>query len=654
MSKAVWTPPPDAMLSTNVGRFMVSCGVEELKDLRSRSTDDPDWFWDAVVRFLEIPFMAPYQRVLDSSRGIPWTTWFIGSRLNWAEVCCDRWAKAEPDGVAVVWEGEDGETRRWSWNRLRREADGLAGLLAERGVRHGDRVGVYVPMVPEAVATLLGVAKLGAVSVPLFSGYATDAIVPRLADAEAVALITVDGAVRRGKRIDMLATARAAAAQVESVVTIVIIPRLGKEDLPAAGKPIEVRWPGRSGRSFDSLPVESEHPLFVAYTSGTTGKPKGAVHVHGGWTAKVAEEGAFQMDCRKGDTLFWFTDMGWVMGPWEITAALSTGATLALYEGAPDWPRPGRLWAFLESHHVSLLGISPTLVRGLMGHGSEVVREHDLSALRMLGSTGEAWNLRPWLWYFETVGEGRRPIINFSGGTEVGACFLSPHPVEPLKPMSLGGPSLGMAVDVYDDRGRSVRGEVGELVCTRPWPGMTRGLFRDPSRYLETYWSRWQDVWVHGDWAIVDDDGDWYLRGRSDDTIKIAGKRLGPAEVESIVVSHPAVLEAAAIGIPDEQKGEGLYCFVVLAGTVLPSDALRNELTDLVADALGKSFKPAAGPPRSSRAACVAQPTGAGPLLWEDAGNREGEEHDEASSKDPQEGYCRRNHGPGNREVLPA
>jgi acetyl-CoA synthetase len=258
----------------------------------------------------------------------------------------------------------------------------------------------------------------------------------------------------------------------------------------------------------------------------------------------------------------------------------------------PDYPAPDRLWSFIERHRVTVLGISPTLIRALMPHGDGPVESHDLSSLRILGSTGEPWNEGPWRWYFEVVGGGRCPVINISGGTEVGACFLSPHPVRPIKPMSLGGPALGMAVDVYDDDGKPVRGEVGELVCTAPWPGMTRGLYKDPQRYLDTYWSRWPNVWLHGDWASIDEDGDWFLHGRSDDTIKVAGKRLGPAEVESVLVTHPHVIEAAAIGVPDEVKGEALWVFVVLDPGVEVTDRLRVELADLVAARLGKSFRP--------------------------------------------------------------
>ena len=577
MSEPVWFPPDPA--ATNVGRFMAAEGIASFDELVARSVDEPEWFWAAVVDFLGLPFARRWDRVLDTTDGIPWATWFVGGRLNFAHACL-RHPASKP---ALVWEGEDGETRSWTYGELTAQVDGLCELLSSRGVGVGDRVGIFMPMIPETVAAVLAVAKLGAVFLPLFSGYGAGAVTSRLTDASAVALITADGTYRRGKPVDMLAVAEEAVRDCPSVTTTVVVPRLGR----GGGIP----WPGAgAARPFEE--VDSEHPLFIAYTSGTTGKPKGSVHVHGGWLAKVAEEGAFQTDCRTDDTLFWFTDMGWIMGPWEVTAALANGATLALYEGAPDWPEPDRLWAFLERHRVSILGISPTLVRALMPHGDEPVRRHDLSALRILGSTGEPWNEGPWQWFFSVVGGGRCPIINISGGTEVGACFLSPHPVSPLKPMSLGGPSLGMAVDVFDDDGKPVREAVGELVCTRPWPGMTRGLYQDAERYIETYWSRWPDVWVHGDWASVDADGDWFLHGRSDDTIKVAGKRLGPAEAESAAVSHPAVLEAAAVGIPDEMKGECLWIYAVLVPGTTESDSLRAEIAGVVADALGKSFKP--------------------------------------------------------------
>ena len=574
---------------SNVARFMAEEHISTFDELLMRSIDDPEWFWAAVVRFLGLHFEGTCTRVLDTSDGIAWAKWFTGLRCNIALDCVDAYPA---DQTAIIWEGEDGETRSLTGAELHTITDTIAHGLAARGVREGDAVGLFMPMVPETVAALFAIAKLGAVFLPIFSGYGADAVAVRLQDAAAVALVTADGFVRRGKLVAMKEIADAAVAQVPTVHTV-LVARLGRTD-PPIDDDRDVVLDALPVESFATRLVDSEHPLFIAYTSGTTGRPKGAVHVHGGFLAKIAEEVAFQTDLRPGERLFWLTDIGWIMGPWEIIGTLANRGTLLLYDGAPDVPGPDRLWSFVERHRVNVLGVSPTLIRALMAHGDDPVRAHDLSSLRVLASTGEPWNEGPWHWYFDVVGGGRCPVINISGGTEVGACFLSPHVVQPISPCSLGGPALGMAVDVFDDRGNSIRGEVGELVCTRPWPGMTRGLYRDPQRYLDTYWSRYPNVWWHGDFASVADDGQWFLHGRSDDTIKLAGKRLGPAEVETAVVAHPAVLEAAAVGIPDELKGEVLWVFVVPAPGVEPDEALRAEIGRCVVRALGPSFSPAA------------------------------------------------------------
>ena len=311
--------------------------------------------------------------------------------------------------------------------------------------------------------------------------------------------------------------------------------------------------------------TDPETPYMIIYTSGTTGRPKGAVHVHGGFPIKGAQDLAHCFDLRRHETLFWFTDLGWMMGPWAISGSLLLGASLVLYEGVPDHPGPDRLWQIVERHRVTHLGLSPTVIRALMAHGEEPVAGHDLSSLRVLGSTGEPWNPEPWWWYFRVVGGGRCPVINYSGGTEVSGGILSCNPLTPIRVASFGGPNVGVAADVVGPDGAPVRGAVGELVIRQPLPGMTRGFWNDPERYLETYWSRIPGVWVHGDWALVDEDGYWYIQGRSDDTLKVAGKRVGPAEVESAAVAHPAVLEAAAVGVPNELKGEVIVLFCVLA-----------------------------------------------------------------------------------------
>jgi acetyl-CoA synthetase len=347
------------------------------------------------------------------------------------------------------------------------------------------------------------------------------------------------------------------------------------------------------GESIEAAPTESEDPVMIAYTSGTTGKPKGAVHVHGGFTVKMISEVAYQLDLHAGERFIWVTDMGWIMGPVNMLGAHGVGATMVMLEGAPDWPDPSRLWKLVEQQRVNVLGISPTLIRALKSQGDDWAAKADLASLRILGSTGEPWNEEPYRWLMRVTGE-RVPIINISGGTEVGACFLTPFPVEPIKVCSLGGASLGMDVDVFDPEGKPVRGRVGELVCKQPWPSMTRGVLGDPERYEASYWSMYPDVWRHGDWAMIDEGGDWFLFGRSDEAINVAGKRLGPAEVESVLVADPRVAEAAAIGVPDATKGETVWCFAVpIGGADAPlDDSLPGDLAEAVAHELGRPFKP--------------------------------------------------------------
>lgn len=591
----VWRPTEDYVERANVTRFMRAHGIGSYDELIRRSQNDLEWFWDAVVQDLGIEFYEPYERVLDTSRGIPWATWFGGGKVNLAHNCVDRWAERTPDRPAVVWEGEDGEVRRVTYAELRAMADRAANGLRSLGIGAGDRVGIFMPMGPEIVAATLACAKVGAVYLPIFSGFGADAVAKRLQDAEARVLFTADGSYRRGAAVPMKETADQAVAASPTVEHQMVWTRLGRSDMPwTEGR--DHTWEeftaGQPDR-FETEHLDPEHPLFIAFTSGTTGRPKGAVHVHGGFLVKIAEEVAYQADLHQDETLFWVSDLGWIMGPWEIVGAGALGATVFLFEGAPNHPGPDRVWDMVERHHITHLGISPTLVRALIPAGEEPVRKHDLSSLRILGSTGEPWNPEPYMWFFNEVGGGRCPIINISGGTEVGACFLSPHPITELKPCTLRGPALGMAVDVWGPDGKPVpRGEVGELVCTKPWPAMTRGIWGDPDRYLEAYWSRWPDVWVHGDWASVDRDGYWYLHGRSDDTLKVAGKRLGPAEVESALIEHPAVAESAAVGIPHELKGETVWCFVVTKPGHGAGDDLAQELAGIVAGHLGKAFRP--------------------------------------------------------------
>ena len=596
-SDLAWEPTPEYVERANVTRFMQMTGVGSIGELRRRSVEDVEWFWDAVVKDLQLEFATPYKRVLDLSAGAPWATWFTGGRVNLVWNCVDRWSERDgvADQVALIGESETGETRSFTFAELREKVDQVAAGLRGLGVGKGDAVAVFMPMVPEAVIAAYAVAKLGAIYMPIFSGFAPAAVAARLQDAQAKVVFTADGTWRRGKHGLMKAAADEAVEASPSVEHVIVLQNLNVEVPMTAGR--DLSWAefvsAHVGARVECEDTSAEDPFMIAYTSGTTGKPKGAVHVHGGFLVKIASECAYQTDIHPGEVFYWFTDMGWIMGPLSMVGAHANGAAMVMYEGAPDFPDPGRLWASVERHRVAMLGVSPTLIRALKAQGDEWPARHDLSSLRILGSTGEPWNPEPYKWLQRVAGEGRVPIINLSGGTEVGACFLSPFPVEPLKVCSLGGPALGMDMDVLDPAGRSLlgSGEVGELVCKQPWPGMTRGIWNDPDRYMETYWSTYEGVWRHGDWARVDEDGQWFLLGRSDDTINVAGKRLGPAEVESVLVAHDAVTEAAVVGVPDETKGEAVWCFVVAPGADGPG-GLAAELGELVAHELGRPFKP--------------------------------------------------------------
>jgi acetyl-CoA synthetase len=594
MQNLIWTPPAEAVERARVTAFMREQGISDWRDLGRRAQDDIGWFWDAVVTHLGLEFTTPYTQVYDQSDGPMWTRWFGGGRINLTHNCVDRHARDSPERTAVIWESEDGQVRAVSYSELAAEVNRIANALLELGVEPGQTVGLFLPMSVEVVAGFYAICKIGAIAVPIFSGFGAAAVAARLRDAGAVALLTADAVPRRGEPVSMKEVADAALAQAPSVRQVVVWDRLGTR--PAMRGERDHHWHELVASQPAELPapaLDPETPMMVIYTSGTTGRPKGAVHVHGGFLVKIAEECAFQTDVGADDRLMWVTDMGWIMGPWEVVGAGALGATLVLSEGAPDHPGPGRLWQLVERHRISVLGVSPTLIRALRGHGDGPVLEHDRSSLRILASTGEPWNPDPYRWLFEAVGERRCPIINLSGGTEVAACFLSPMPVMPLKECTLGTPSLGMAMDVLGPDGEPVAaGEVGELVCRKPWPSMTRGIWGDRQRFLDAYWSRWPGLWVHGDWASVDGDGYWYLHGRSDDTLNVAGKRIGPAEFESAAVRCAGVAEACAIGVPHAVKGEVAWLFCVPRIAVEPDEALRAAVHTTVVSELGKAFAP--------------------------------------------------------------
>ncbi|HVF46077.1 MAG TPA: AMP-binding protein, partial [Pyrinomonadaceae bacterium] len=627
-----WTPTPDIIERARLTKFMRQVGVSSWNELYEFSIRDVEKFTEEVIRFLDIKFDAPYEKLLDTSDGVEYPAWFrsgdtlvpnepgrriaglgggtadgdrsvpaTSAGLNITEMCLDRWQTDEmKDLPALIWEGEEGGARTLTYAELMRAVEDCAEKLCDLELGLGDAVGIHLPMIPETVVALLAINRIGAIAVPVFSGYGIDAISSRMEAVEAKAMFTGDGFPRRGKPFDMLSVAARAVANVETLKSVIIVERSSHaaDDPPASTDHVEARERKRNdARYYDHLKNDlflgrkialwgvgrdtiafcetstlaqtaAEDPLIILYTSGTTGKPKGIAHTHASFPIKAAQDMAFGTDVGRGTRISWYTDIGWMMGPWLIYGALINGATICIYDGAPDYPTPDRMWDFCAKHKVEVLGISPTLVRGLAaaeersgdtpvpigGLSTETLagcrsdvrgdksvpapfERHDLSSLRMFASTGEPWNPAPWWWLFEKVGNSKLPIINYSGGTEISGGILMGNPLLPIKPCSFPAPCPGMDVDILDENGRSVGpGKVGELVIKQPWIGMARGFWQERERYLETYWSRFPGIWVHGDWAMRDNDGHWFILGRSDDTLKVAGKRVGPAEVESLLV----------------------------------------------------------------------------------------------------------------------
>ena len=591
-----WRPTRDYVENSRLQEFIARHGLTDYQDLLRRSTTDLEWFWSAVLDDLGIEFYRRPSRIVDTSPGLPWTRWCVDGQLNIVHNCLDKWIGTPVEHrEAVRWEGEEGTTRTMTYRQLSDEVSRCASALRTLGVQPGDRVALFMPMCPELIVAFFATIKLGAIILPLFSGYGADAVATRIRDAEASVLVTADGFWRRGQPVRTKAVADEAAAQCSSLRHIVVVSRLGENPPLRGGR--DWQWEsllaGHSALA-ETARTSAEDPLMIIYTSGTTGRPKGALHTHCGFPIKAAQDLVHAFDVHTGETMYWISDMGWMMGPWEVFGMTLLAGTFVIFDGALDYPGPDRLWSLVERHRVNVLGVSPTLVRALMKHGADPVARHDVSSLRILGSTGEPWNPEPWRWLFEVVGNSRLPIINYSGGTEVSGGLVAGNVLTPLKPAAFAGPPPGIAANVVDEQGKPIRNQVGELVVRAPWIGMTRGFWRDPDRYVQTYWSRFPDTWVHGDWAAIDEDGLWYILGRSDDTIKIAGKRLGPAEVESVLVEHPAVLEAAAIGVPDPAKGQALVGFCVLRPGHTASAELAAELAALVAARLGKPLRPAA------------------------------------------------------------
>ncbi|MFT4201545.1 AMP-binding protein [Gordonia sp. (in: high G+C Gram-positive bacteria)] len=585
-----WVPGPDVVARSRLFAALRKWGYGDdrsgFAQLNRRAIDDPEWFWRVVVEDLGVDFTAPFDKVLDESDGKPFPKWFTGGRINLAHLSSHRHAQGPlRDKTAVVYEGDNGQRRTLTYAELDRKVRELAANLAQFGVGKGDRVVLFMPVVPEAPVAFLAIAMLGAVAVPTFSGYAADALATRIQDSEAKVLITADGTTRRGKTVPMKATADEALALSPSVTDVVVVRHLG-EDVPMT-----------EGRDhyLDDLPAappvttaatESNDPLCLVYTSGTTGRPKGIVHSHGGFAVKCAVDFAYGFDVDSSDTVSWITDLGWLVGPMMFCGPLQLGATIVMIEGLPVYPTADRMWDVLNRNEVTVTGIAPTAARAMRAAGAEAIRE--VPTLKSFVSTGEAWDEPTWWWLFTEIGQGTRPIINFSGGTEVGGGLIIGYPGMAAPAAAFTDPLPGIDVAVLDDQGRRVVDQIGELAVLNTFPGMTHAFWGDRDRYLATYWDRFEGVWIHGDLASVDKDGYWRIHGRSDDTLKLSGRRVGPAEIEAAVLKDNRIAEVAVIGVPDDARGMRAVAFVVPRG----ADADVEDLQATAAQNAGKGFAP--------------------------------------------------------------
>ncbi|WP_335948051.1 AMP-binding protein [Salipiger bermudensis] len=622
-ASADWMPGPDQMDRSRLAAAMHRWGYDGLEDMHRASIDDPESFWPRALDDLGVTFTTPWSTFRDDSAGFAFPRWFTGGALNVATHCVTRHAE-DPEAAkrpAVISEADSGVCRELSFGALGAEVERVAAGLAALGIGKGDRVGLFLPVIPEAAVALMACAKIGAVAVPAFSGYGPDPLAARLNAADAVALVTVDGTTRKGKPVAMKETADGALAQAPGVRHVLVIENTGSGCAMTEGR--DHAW-AEIGKACDPVPTvacDPNDPFMIIYTSGTTGAPKGIVHSHAGYLIKSGVDFGYAFDVQSDDLVGWIADMGWMLGPLMITGCLQFGAGIVFVEGLPNFPDHNRMWDIVERHRVTMLGMAPTAARGLRAAMGGGVPEQDISSLRAFTSTGEAWDEPTWWWLFRDVGGKKLPIINYTGGTETGGGILSNYTCAPISCATFAGPLPGQDADVLDAEGNPTDG-IGELAVHNTWPGMTHAFWQDPERYFETYWSTFPDTWVHGDLASVAGDGYWRIHGRSDDTIKVSGRRIGPAEIESALVTNPEVSEAAVIGVPDPDRGSRIVAFVTLGNGVEALDMARaaEAVTRLVGKAMIPSLiVPVPGLPktkngkimrRAIRARYLGQPAG--------------------------------------------
>ena len=587
----VFYPPEEIVKNSNVRKWMDEHGIKDYNELLERAKDI-EWFWGEVAKEV-VNWYEPPKKVLEWNP--PYSEWFVGAKYNIVHDALDKHIGTPRENkVAYYFEGEPGDTRKLTYRDLYIQVNKLANALKQLGVKKGDRVGIYLPMIPELPIAMLACAKIGAIHSVVFSGFSALAFRERINDCKAKVVITCDSFYRRGKTVPLKKQTDEALEDAPSVEHCIVFKRTG-EEIPWNDER-DIWWHEivkDQPEECETEKMDANDPLFILYTSGTTGKPKGVMHRHGGYAVGVATTLKWVFDIKDDDIWWCAADVGWITGhSYIVYGPLILGATSVMYEGAPNYPNPDRWWEIIEKYKVTILYTSPTSIRLFMRYGEEWVKKHDLSSLRLLGSVGEPINPEAWMWYYKHIGGERCPIMDTWWQTETGHFMITPLPITPLKPGSATKPFPGIQAEVFNEEGKPVENAGGNLVILKPWPGMLKGFYGDPERYRKTYWSKYPNVYLAGDVARKDEDGYFWIQGRADDVLNVSGHRIGNAEVESALVSHEKVAEAAVIGKPHELKGECIVAYVVLKEGVEPSDELREELREHVAKEMGKIARP--------------------------------------------------------------